>query len=169
MDAGRILDLYPAAFTLILSLLVLFTVLWILTYALDYLKAFELTDRAEESVAYFEDPKSFTKVHCPSVFDPPEKYISLIIPAYNEEARMPGAVNEMLSYLQQRTLANKSFSYEVIIIDDGSTDGTAKVAFDYVRKYSVDTVRVIRLEANQGKGAAIKKHSTRAGNGPFSR
>ena len=97
------------------------------------------------------------KVPCPSIFDPPEKYISLIIPAYNEELRFPGAVDETLSYLQQRAVVDRSFSYEVVIIDDGSTDGTAKVAFDRIKKFSVDNVRVIRLGENYGKGAAIRK------------
>jgi dolichyl-phosphate beta-glucosyltransferase len=97
------------------------------------------------------------KVPCPSIFDPPEKYISLIIPAYNEELRLPGAVDETLSYLQQRAVVDRSFSYEVVIIDDGSTDGTTKVAFDRIKKFSVDNVRVIRLGANYGKGAAIRK------------
>ncbi|PON88723.1 Glycosyltransferase 2-like [Trema orientale] len=110
-----------------------------------------------EAPAIFEDPSSLKQVPCPSVFDPAEKYISLIVPAFNEEHRLPGALDETLNYLQQREAKDKSFSYEVVIIDDGSADGTKRVAFEYVRKYNVDNVRVILLGRNHGKGEAIRK------------
>lgn len=97
------------------------------------------------------------QVQCPYIFDPAEKYLSLIIPAFNEEHRLPGALDETMSYLQQRAVKDKSFSYEVIIIDDGSSDETKRVAFDFVRKYTVDNVRVILLGRNHGKGEAIRK------------
>ena len=47
----------------------------------------------------------------------------------------------------------------MVIVDDGSTDGTKRVAFDFVRKYTVDNVRVILLGTNHGKGEAIRKVS----------
>lgn len=47
----------------------------------------------------------------------------------------------------------------MLIVDDGSTDRTAKVAFDYVRKYKIDNVRVLLLRRNHGKGEAIRKVS----------
>jgi hypothetical protein len=46
-----------------------------------------------------------------------------------------------------------------VIVDDGSADGTKRVAFDFVRKYTVDNVRVILLGRNHGKGEAIRKVS----------
>ncbi|CAK9136233.1 unnamed protein product [Ilex paraguariensis] len=110
-----------------------------------------------EAPPIFEDPKSLKPVPCPHIFDPAEKYISLIVPAFNEEHRLPGALNETMNYLQQRAAKDKSFSYEVVIIDDGSADGTKRVAFDFVRKYTVDNVRVILLGRNHGKGEAIRK------------
>ncbi|KAL8232138.1 hypothetical protein R6Q57_001916 [Mikania cordata] len=69
-----------------------------------------------------------------------EKYISLILPAYNEELRLPGALDETMNYLQERAGKDHSFTYEVIIVDDGGKDGTKRVAFDFVRKYKVDNV-----------------------------
>ncbi|XP_042511809.1 dolichyl-phosphate beta-glucosyltransferase isoform X2 [Macadamia integrifolia] len=107
--------------------------------------------------AVFEDPKPLKKVPCPWIFDPAEKYISLIIPAFNEEHRLPGALDETMNYLQQRAAKDKSFSYEVVIVDDGSGDGTNKIAFDFVRRYTIDNVRVILLGRNHGKGEAIRK------------
>ncbi|KAM7272120.1 hypothetical protein ACFE04_031334 [Oxalis oulophora] len=99
-----------------------------------------------DAPAIFEDPKSLK-----------QKYISLIIPAYNEEHRLPGALDETMLYLQQRAAKDKSFTYEVLIVDDGSADGTKRVAFEFVKKYTVDNVRVILLGRNHGKGEAIRK------------
>ncbi|KAL3521096.1 hypothetical protein ACH5RR_019245 [Cinchona calisaya] len=110
-----------------------------------------------EAPRILEEPNSLKQVPCPHIFDPAEKYLSLIIPAYNEENRLPGALDETLSYLQQRAAKDKSFTYEVIIIDDGSADGTKRVAFDYVKRYLVENVRVILLGRNHGKGEAIRK------------
>uniref|UniRef100_A0A5B6Z5Q0 dolichyl-phosphate beta-glucosyltransferase n=1 Tax=Davidia involucrata TaxID=16924 RepID=A0A5B6Z5Q0_DAVIN len=110
-----------------------------------------------EAHPIFEDPNSLKQVPCPYVFDPAEKYISLIIPAFNEEHRLPAALDETMNYLQQRAAKDKSFSYEVLIVDDGSADGTKRVAFDFVRKHTVDNVRVILLGRNHGKGEAIRK------------
>ncbi|QCE12894.1 dolichyl-phosphate beta-glucosyltransferase [Vigna unguiculata] len=110
-----------------------------------------------EVPAIFEDPNSLKQVPCPHIVDPATKYISLIIPAFNEQHRLPGALDETMNYLQQRTLKDSSFTYEVVIIDDGSTDETKRVAFEFVRKYTVDKVRVILLGRNHGKGEAIRK------------
>ncbi|GJY39408.1 dolichyl-phosphate beta-glucosyltransferase [Tanacetum coccineum] len=110
-----------------------------------------------EACPVFEDPNSLKKVECPYIDDPAGKYMSLIIPAFNEERRLPAALDETINYLQQRSKKDQSFSYEVIIVDDGSKDGTKRVAFDFVRKYKVDNVRVILQKKNQGKGEAIRK------------
>ncbi|KAI5575004.1 hypothetical protein POPTR_010G204000v4 [Populus trichocarpa] len=107
--------------------------------------------------AIFEDPNSLKQVPCPHIHDPAEKYLSLVIPAFNEEYRLPGALDETINYLQQRAAKDKSFTYEVVIVDDGSADATKRVAFDFVKKYTVDNVRIILLGRNHGKGEAIRK------------
>ncbi|XP_050212154.1 uncharacterized protein LOC126662272 isoform X2 [Mercurialis annua] len=110
-----------------------------------------------DSHVIFEDPNSLKQVPCPNIHDPATKYISLIIPAFNEEYRLPGALEETMIYLQQRAAKDKSFTYEVVIVDDGSADATKRVAFGFVKKYTVDNVRVILLGKNHGKGEAIRK------------
>ncbi|RAL51249.1 hypothetical protein DM860_010751 [Cuscuta australis] len=110
-----------------------------------------------EAPPAFEDPNSLTPVPRPSIFDPAQKYMSLIIPAYNEENRLPAALYEMLFYLQRRAAKDKSFTYEVIIVDDGSADRTKTEAFKFVKKHTVENVRVILLGRNHGKGEAIRK------------
>ncbi|KAJ0983997.1 hypothetical protein J5N97_002353 [Dioscorea zingiberensis] len=151
-------EILPVSF--LLSSLVFVITLGIGAFLFEFLRKIgcrHSLERNATSDAFFEDPKSLKKVPCPSIFDPAEKYISLIIPAFNEEHRLPGAVDETLNYLQQRSVSNKSFTYEVIVVDDGSTDKTLKVAFDFVRKYNIDNFRVIRLGQNHGKGEAIRK------------
>lgn len=110
-----------------------------------------------EAHPIIEDPNSLNPVQCPYISDPAEKYISLVVPAFNEELRLPGALEETMNYLQQRAAKDKTFTYEVIIVDDGSADGTKRVAFDFVRRYTVENVRVILLGRNYGKGEAIRK------------
>jgi dolichyl-phosphate beta-glucosyltransferase len=46
-----------------------------------------------------------------------------------------------------------------VIVDDGSADATKRLAFDFVKKYTVDNVRIILLGRNHGKGEAIRKVS----------
>lgn len=105
----------------------------------------------------FEDPSSLKKVPCPSIFSEPSKQLTVVIPAYNEEQRLPATLQETLSYLQRRRdRQGASFTYEVIIVDDGSSDGTVRAASEFVRKHGFDAVRVLRLPQNRGKGYAVK-------------
>lgn len=104
-----------------------------------------------------EDPSSLDKVPAPSLFDEPTKTLSIVIPAYNEEDRLPSTLTETLAYLaHRRDRQGPNFTYEVIIVDDGSRDGTASTAFKYVRQHGFDAVRVLRLPGNRGKGYAVK-------------
>ncbi|XP_058109689.1 uncharacterized protein LOC131252918 isoform X2 [Magnolia sinica] len=145
-----------ADISIVLALISIITVA-VAALFFDFVKRTGRNHSAESAVAFFDDPNSLKQVACPSISDPAEKYISLIIPAFNEEHRLPGALDETMNYLQQRAAADRSFSYEVLIVDDGSADRTPKVAFDFVRKYTVDNVRVILLGRNHGKGEAIRK------------
>lgn len=78
-------------------------------------------------------------------------YLSVIIPAYNEETRLPVMLDEAFGYLESRKCR-----YELIVVDDGSKDRTTEVALDYVQKYGSEKIRVITLEKNRGKGGAIR-------------
>ncbi|KAL3153055.1 hypothetical protein ABBQ38_012078 [Trebouxia sp. C0009 RCD-2024] len=106
---------------------------------------------------FLEDPSSFDKVPPPSIFSEATKSLSVIIPAYNEEDRLPVTLEDLIGYLRhRRDKQGANFTYEIIIVDDGSEDSTSEVAFDYVRKHGFETVRVIRLARNMGKGRAVK-------------
>lgn len=75
-------------------------------------------------------------------------YFSIIIPAYNEEHRIADTLRRVGQYLSE--WQNKTGrSFEIIVVDDGSSDGTSKVVQSL-------GARLIRFENNGGKGAAIK-------------
>uniref|UniRef100_A0A2P2LSG2 Dolichyl-phosphate beta-glucosyltransferase-like isoform X2 n=1 Tax=Rhizophora mucronata TaxID=61149 RepID=A0A2P2LSG2_RHIMU len=59
----------------------------------------------------FEDPNSLKQVPCPHVHDSADKYISLIIPAFNEEHRLPGALDEALRWVEHK---NCSFCWSFL-------------------------------------------------------
>jgi len=76
----------------------------------------------------------------------PLRSLSIVIPAYNEEKRLPGTLDRVLAWLDRRALG---FS-ELIVVDDGSRDNTAGVA------ESRPPVRVLRNPGNRGKGYAVR-------------
>lgn len=92
----------------------------------------------------------------PSIWDSPTKQLSVVVPSYNEEKRLPVMLDEALNYLEKRQTHDRTFTYEVIVVDDGSEDQTSKVALKYCQKYGSDKVRVITLVQNRGKGGAVR-------------
>ena len=75
--------------------------------------------------------------------------LSIILPAYNEQDRLPPYLTSITRYLSQR-----GDPYEIVVVDDGSRDETA----ERVRQFAVDApvIRLIQLEHNSGKGAAVR-------------
>src|SRR5882762_8584064 len=76
--------------------------------------------------------------------------LSILIPLYNEE--------EFIGPLLQRVLKAPlplGIDREIIVVDDGSTDGSAEIADEIARAHP-GVIRVVRHERNQGKGAAIR-------------
>ena len=74
-----------------------------------------------------------------------DRSVSVIIPAYDEAAHVADQVRAV-----QKVMAASGWTWELIVVDDGSTDGTAEKAA------SVGGVRVLRRSRNRGYGAALK-------------
>lgn len=79
--------------------------------------------------------------------------LSIIIPAYNESARIGKTLREVVAYLEDQPGGG-----EVIVVDDGSKDDTSRVAEAVFAERAVPSVegRVIRVEPNKGKGNAVR-------------
>jgi dolichyl-phosphate beta-glucosyltransferase len=78
--------------------------------------------------------------------------LSIVIPAYNESARIGKTLREVLAYLDEQPRGG-----EVIVVDDGSKDDTSRVAQDVINANAGSRAegRVIRVEPNRGKGHAV--------------
>lgn len=98
-----------------------------------------------------------TRVPFPSLFSPASIDLSVIVPAYDESKRLPAMLDEMLGFLCSHAKEQPSFSFEVIVVDDGSSDNTADIAAKYTEQYSAERVRVLQLPQNMGKGAAVRR------------
>ncbi|MBU1084356.1 MAG: glycosyltransferase, partial [Candidatus Omnitrophica bacterium] len=78
-------------------------------------------------------------------------YLSIIIPAYNEEQRIGGTLKHMRDHL-----SSKDYEYEIIVVDDGSRDNTSFAAAESELGKS-GKVKVIKNPMNRGKGFAVKR------------
>lgn len=78
-------------------------------------------------------------------------YLSIIIPAHNEESRLPPSLTEIDSYLRQQP-----YDAEVIVVENGSMDRTYEVAMEFAN--TCEYARVIQSPDNmRGKGLAVKQ------------
>ena len=76
-----------------------------------------------------------------------DKLLSLIIPAYNEGERIEKSLDDAVEYLREH-----GYNFEIIVVDDGSTDNTVALA----EKHK-DHIKVLAQPRNMGKGAAVRR------------
>ena len=76
-------------------------------------------------------------------------HLSVVIPAYNEEERLRKFVPGIVEFLR-----SKGQPFEIVVVDDGSRDGTGQVARELAKTYPM--LRLIELHPNRGKGGAVK-------------
>lgn len=120
--------------------------------------------------------------------EPASLFMSVVIPAYNEEKRILPALEEVVQYLDAKYGRHVKPSdarpgnrkarhpqqeevpatgYEIIIVNDGSRDGTEKVVLDFCRQHALhDVLRLVTLERNRGKGGAVT-HGLRHARGAY--
>ncbi len=76
--------------------------------------------------------------------------LSIVLPAYNETHRLPQTLGELRAYLGPRFER-----YEVIVVDDGSSDGTAELVRQWMESWP--ELRLLVQPKNMGKGAAVRR------------
>lgn len=76
-------------------------------------------------------------------------YLSVIVPAFNEERTIGPLLERLVTVLD----AQPTLSYEVIVVDDGSSDDTVAS----VKRLSHPSISVVRMSINSGKGAAVQR------------
>jgi dolichyl-phosphate beta-glucosyltransferase len=91
-----------------------------------------------------------------------ELLLSLIIPAYNEESTIENTLLNIIKYLNTQT-----YGWEVIVVDDASTDNTVERVKLIMSQHPGAKVRLLKNERNSKKGAAVK-HGILAAEGKFS-
>ena len=77
-------------------------------------------------------------------------FLSVVIPAYNESRVISNTLRELSDYLEKQT-----YSYEVIVIDDASTDDTKQKLLDLSREN--EKINLLSNKCNEKKGASVKK------------
>ncbi|RZF46084.1 hypothetical protein LSTR_LSTR004797 [Laodelphax striatellus] len=93
----------------------------------------------------------------PSIEEPWSVKLSVVVPAYDEEVRLPPMLDECFEFLEKRARdSDNQFTYEVIVVSDGSRDKTVEVAQKYTTKFGCNKCRVLDLKPNRGKGGAVR-------------
>ncbi|GJQ84728.1 hypothetical protein Trydic_g21133 [Trypoxylus dichotomus] len=100
-------------------------------------------------------PLDGISIPCPLISDKATLDLSVVVPAYNEEERLPVMLDECIDFLEAKSKSN-SFNYEIIVVSDGSKDKTVDVAQKYVKKLGTEKMRVLELVKNRGKGGAVR-------------
>lgn len=86
-------------------------------------------------------------------------FLSIVIPAYNEEKRIARSLEAILTFL-----GKQSYRAEVIVVDDGSSDDTASIVSGMIQQYREGghELRLLSNSPNRGKGFSVKRGLTEA-------
>ncbi|KAH8582894.1 Alg5 like dolichyl-phosphate beta-glucosyltransferase [Cryptosporidium sp. chipmunk genotype I] len=91
-----------------------------------------------------------------------ELYLSIVIPAFNEEGRILKTLSLMVYYMEGRNREDPGFVYEIILVNDGGNDDTLKVCEDFWKQKILNKeiiggrMRLITSLVNKGKGNAVR-------------
>jgi dolichyl-phosphate beta-glucosyltransferase len=80
----------------------------------------------------------------------PQPYLTIVIPAYNEAPRIGPTLDRVRAYM-----ASRPYTWELIVVDDGSTDGTGALLSAVAAGFPC--MRVLRNDSNRGKGFSVRR------------
>jgi dolichyl-phosphate beta-glucosyltransferase len=80
----------------------------------------------------------------------PRPYLSVVVPAYNEAARIQGTLERLREYFD-----GQPYDWSVTVVSDGSTDGTDTLAMDFARANR--RFAIVTYTPNRGKGYAVRR------------
>lgn len=78
-------------------------------------------------------------------------YLSIVIPCYNEERRLEKNLEIKIKYFKKQ-----KYSWEIILVNDGSSDKTSKIMSEFIDRYDKINIKKIDVGSNRGKGYAVK-------------
>lgn len=79
----------------------------------------------------------------------PAPFLSIVIPAHNEEKRLPASLDKMIAFIQAQ-----SYAVEIVVVENGSTDKTLEISRQYA---SIHPELHVLHEAQAGKGLAVQR------------
>lgn len=95
-----------------------------------------------------ETPESSAAAGSVAIAEQQEPMISIVVPAFNEAGRIEDSIREIDAFIRR-----SPWSFEVIVVDDGSTDDTA----DIVSRFQLSCLRLLRNNGNRGKGYTVRQ------------
>lgn len=124
---------------------------------LCFVAAIFATSETFPNIKVFDSEKTFlnqneSEEKFPSIDEDSSLDLTIVVPAYNEEERLPKMLEECTTYLEK-----SGQKYEIIIVDDGSKDQTSKISLQWSRKLGSEKLRLLKLEKNLGKGGAVRR------------
>lgn len=130
---------------------------------------FEEEDKYVKQVFYSQRNGKYKKLEqeswdavCRNLWRKPKLYLSIVVPAFNEENRILRTLSSMVYYMEYRSRRNPNFRYEIILVNDGGDDGTLHVCEDFWKKRVAEQeilggrLRLISSIENKGKGNAVR-------------
>ena len=101
---------------------------------------------------------NFNRKNFQSLSEPSQYRLSLVIPAYNEEKRLEFMLKEVMVVLELKIKADQKYNCEIILVDDGSKDGTVleyrRIVTTFKRNPRIH-FKLLQLSKNSGKGRAV--------------
>lgn len=78
--------------------------------------------------------------------------VTILMPLFREKKRLERSIAEISEFVRRRD----DFSFSLLMVDDGSGDGTAGFARELAERHALERVQVLELKKNRGKGAAVR-------------